>query len=206
MGNGRIPATGEVGDEWDEGTSALIGSPYPGVIGLDAKGGTAKPTHGSMGDQIVSYARRRRGERVGDGECSTLVNRALHRAGAKRASDFGPVGTDDDYIWGSAVTLDELLPGDIIQFRNYRFVQGRVTEDDEGTTTGEGGQERPHHSAIVESVHGDGVVTVLEQNIPRGTGVARNRLYFIGATVETGVQAMTVDVSGTWWFYRPEPR
>jgi hypothetical protein len=207
MGGGRVPATGEIGDEWTDETSPLIGSPYPGVIGLDAKGGNAKQTRGSMADRIVSYARRQRGERVGNGECYTLVNRALGRAGARRASDYGPIGPDDDYIWGSPVSLDELQAGDIIQFRNYRYVEETVTEDDEGTSTSERGHERPHHTAIVETVHGGGVVTVLEQNIPEGRGpVQRTRLYFTDTEIETENGSVTIDVSGTWWFYRAEAR
>jgi len=207
MGGGRVPATGDIGDEWSDETSPLIGSPYPGVVGFDAKGGSAKQTRRSMADRIVSYARGPRGERVGNGECYTLVNRALNRAGAKRASDYGPIGPDDDYIWGSPVNLDELQPGDVIQFRNYRYEIETETEDDEGTSTEEGGQERPHHTAIVETVHGDGVVTVLEQNIPEGRGpVRRTRLYFADSEVETETRTVRVDVSGTWWFYRPEAR
>jgi len=206
MGGGRVPATGDIGDEWSEETSPLIGSPYPGVVGFDAKGGNAKQSRLSIADRIVSWARRQRGDRVGDGECYTLVNRALGNAGARRASDYGPIGPDDDYVWGTPVSLEELQPGDVIQFRDYRFVRQTTTEDDEGTGTDVDGIERPHHTAIVETVHGDGVVTVLEQNIPPGSRVTRRRVHFTNSEVETETQTITITVTGTWWFYRAEAR
>jgi len=64
MGNGKAPSN------IDDGTLARIGSPPPGPIGLDAKSDSAKQSQASTADQIVGYARRNRGRRVGDGESS----------------------------------------------------------------------------------------------------------------------------------------
>src|ERR1041385_8863425 len=122
MGNGSGPI--------DDGTLARIGTPPPGPIGLDSKSGNAKQSHASMADRIVSYARRNRGERVGDGECYTLVNRALSAADAKTARDHGPVSPDADYIWGTSVALADLQPGDVIQFRDYTYERVDVTDND----------------------------------------------------------------------------
>jgi hypothetical protein len=159
-----------------------------------------------MADQIVSFARRRRGERVGDGECFTLVDRALRDAGAKRARDLGPVTPTADYVWGTAVTLAELQPGDVIQFRDYEYaVEVRTSTDEEESEEAET-QGRPHHTAIVENVDGNGAVTVLEQNAPPGSSVRRTRLFFTNSRTESGSTTTTVRVRGSWWFYRPEAR
>jgi hypothetical protein len=208
MGNGKAPAGIDLDtpEPIDDGTSARIGSPPPGPIGLDAKGGSAKTTRASMAGRIVGYARGRRGERVGDGECFTLVDRALHGADARSASDYGPVTPDADYVWGTSVTLADLQPGDVIQFRGYAYERVVVTDDARGTTTEEHTEERPHHTAIVQSVDSNGAVTVLEQNSPRRSPVRRSQLFFTSGTTTSGSRTTTTTVRGTFWFYRPEPR
>jgi hypothetical protein len=170
MGNGKAPSGIDLDtpESIDDGTLARIASPPPGPIGLDSKGGSPKRDHASMADQIVGYARRNRGERVGDGECYTLVNRALSAADARTARDYGPVSPDADYVWGTSLTLTDLQPGDVIQFRDYTYERVDITDDDSGTTTEEHAEDRPHHTAIVQSVDGDGAVTVWEQNAPMG--------------------------------------
>ena len=198
MGNGEGPI--------DDGTLARIGSPEPGPIGLDSKSGDAKATQPSMAERIVSYARRNRGGRVGDGECYTLVNRALGAANAKTARDFGPVSPDADYTWGTSVALAELQPGDVIQFRDYTFKRVDVTVDDSGTTTDEQEGDRPHHTAIVQSVDGNGAVTVWEQNAPDGSPVTTTQLFFTSRRTTSGHRTTTITVRGTFWFYRPEAR
>ena len=198
MGNGSGPI--------DDGTLARIGSPEPGPIGLDSKGGTAKQNRASMADRIVGYASRKRGERDGDGECYTLVNRALRAADAKTAADFGPVSPDADYIWGTSVALADLQPGDIIQFRDYTYERVTVTDDDSGTTTEEHAEDRPHHTAIVQSVDGGGAVTVWEQNAPEGSAVRRTQLFFTSGRTTSGNRTTRITVRGTFWFYRPEAR
>ncbi len=207
MGGGRVPATGDIGTGIDDGTLARIGSPGPDVIGLDAKGGSSKQAQPSIADRIVSWIRRRHGDRVGDGECFTLVDRALRNAGASSASDHGDVRPDADYVWGTSVSLADLRPGDAIQFRDYSYERVVVTETSRETRTVEDAQDRPHHTAVVERVGENGAVTVLEQNIPPGTGgVRRTQLFFRSGTTESGNQTTTITVRGTWWFYRPEAR
>jgi len=207
MGNGKAPSGIDLdtSEPIDDGTSARIGSPTPGPIGLDAKSGT-KQSAPSMADQIVGYARRQRGSRVGDGECFTLVNSALTGAHAKSAADYGSITPDADYTWGTSVSLTGLQPGDVIQFRDYTYERVTVTEDDKGTTTEEHAEDRPHHTAIVESVDGHGAVTVLEQNSPEGSAVRRTQLFFTAGTTTSGHRTTTITVRGTFWFYRPEAR
>jgi hypothetical protein len=208
MGSGRAPAGIDLDtlDDIDDGTSARIESPTPGPVGLDAKSGDAKQSGASMAEQIVSFARKLRGKRLGDGQCFTLVDRALRGADAKSAADYGKVTPNADYQWGSSVTLADLQPGDVIQFRDYTYERVVVTKDDKGTTTDEDAGDRPHHTAVVESVDGNGAVTVLEQNAPDGSAVRRSQLFFTAGATKSGNRTTTITVRGTFWFYRPEAR
>ena len=105
------------------------------------------------------------------------------------------------------MNLSDLRPGDVIQFRDYRFDREVVTHNSDGsTTTTNDFQERPHHTAIVESVGSNGAVTVLEQNSPDGSPVVRNQLFFSNGTRESGGQSTKITVQGTFWFYRPQAR
>ncbi len=82
-----------------------------------------------------------------------------------------------DYVWGSSVSLSELQPGDVIQMRDYRFDREVVVNNPDGSgSTDSDFQERPHHTVIVESVDGNGAVTVLEQNAPTGSAVRRSAI------------------------------
>src|SRR5215510_5626926 len=138
MGNGLTPGpVNDLGDpiRIDPGTAARTESPPPGPIGLDAKGGTPKQTQASIADQIISYPRQRYNQRVGDGECFTLVNQALRNAGAHSADHFGQVTPDADYVWGTSIALADVRPGDVIQFRNYRYVKQVVTQRNNETVT-----------------------------------------------------------------------
>ena len=72
--------------------------------------------------------------------------------------------------------------GDVIQFRDYQYLK-RVDNDD-GSFREDGGG-RPHHTAIVERVDGNGAITVLEQNF-EGSPVRRSQLYFTSRTSTSG--------------------
>ena len=205
MGNGLPPTpANDLGDPMriDPGTSARTESPPPGPIGLDAKGGTPKQTQASLADQIVGYARHRIGQHVGDGECFTLADNALRGAGAKSAAHFGTVTPNANYVWGTSINLSDVRIGDVIQFRDYQYLK-RVDNDD-GSFREDGGG-RPHHTAIVERVDGNGAITVLEQNF-EGSPVRRSQLYFTSRTSTSGSQTTTITVTGTFWFYRPQAR
>src|SRR3978361_1950516 len=123
MGHATAPARTALDDlaPIEDGTSARIVSPTPVPIGLDARSGTAAPTTASIAEQIVSFARRQRGSRGGDGQCFALADRALRAARAKSAADYGSITPDADYTWGTTVSLGALQPGDVIQFRDYTF-------------------------------------------------------------------------------------
>ncbi len=208
MGGGLAPGsrTALAGEgAIDDGTLPRIGTPTPGAIGLDAKS-TKPKARPSIPESVVSFATQNMGQRVGDGECFALADLALRSAGAKSAANYGTVVPDADYVWGTEVSLAGLKPGDIVQFRDYRYRKVVVKEDAKGVDEKESSEERPHHTAIVERVGADGVVTVLEQNSPQGSAVHRTTLYFSDSEEENGRQKTTVTVTGTFWFYRPQPR
>jgi len=189
----------------DDGTSARTEAPAPGAVGLN--GGSRPPAAGgSMAERIVAFARGRLAAKVGDGQCFTLTDRAVRGAGAKSAADFGEITPDANYTWGQTVSLSDLQPGDIIQFRDYDFTRTVVTDNASGTSTSETGGDRPHHTAIVERVGANGSLTVLEQNVPRRSPVLRSQLFFTNSTTRSGGTTTTIRVQGTFWFYRPQAR
>ena len=208
MGHGQtLPGVDLDGDGTiDDGTSARTERPPPGPIALDSNSGAARPSAASIAERIVSFARRQRGDRVGDGQCFALADRALRHADAKSAVDYGAISPDADYVWGTSVALSDLHAGDIIQFRDYSYDRQIVIERSDETVTREDSQMRPHHTAVVQSVDGGGAVTVLEQNSPDGSPVRRTQLFFTSGTTTSGNQTTTISVHGTFWFYRPEAR
>ncbi len=146
----------------------------------------------SLGQQLVDWARARLGQQVGAGECADLVDQDLQANGARTFSDLGPTGADADYVWGSLVVtfhpgdpltaLDQVQPGDIIQFRDVHL-QGAHFQMD-----------APHHTALVEANQGGGQLAVLEQN--------SNQRRF----VTEGTYAFADMTQGTIWIYRPVAR
>jgi hypothetical protein len=209
MGSGLVPGStdGSSSMQIDDGTLARTETPDPAPVGLDAPSGSGSNAAADVGVRVLGYARRHRGDRVGDGECFALANRALIGAGARTAADYGTVVPDADYVWGTAVTLSDLHPGDIIQMRNYRYDREVSVDNPDGSgTTDTSVEERPHHTAIVETVNAGGSVTVLEQNAPAGSAVRRSELFFRDSTTTAGRRTTTVRVQGTFWFYRPQPR
>lgn len=205
MGHGRIPGS-ETAAPPDPGTSATTLSPTPGATGLDSRDAPPPPAAAALTDAVVAFARRSRGKKVGDGECFALAHRALRKAGAKSAEDFGTVTPTADYTWGTSVSLANVKPGDIVQFRDYRYHQRIDTVTSAGSKWEERSEERPHHTAIVELVGASGAVTVLEQNAPEGSAVRRTQLYFSTATTRDGGTTTTTTVEGSVRFYRPQAR
>lgn len=199
---GPLGTTGE-NVKTDDGTLARSKAPGRGPMGLSAKGGEETPTPDTLRAQVVAFARQRVGDRVGSGECFDLADRALRDAGARSAADFGQVTPNGNYQWGTSINLSQLRPGDIIQFRNYRFVR-RITRAD--GSWNEDVQERPHHTAIVDHVDGGGAVTVLEQNVPEGEAVTRCQLFFSNSQTNSEGTQTTITVHGRFWFYQPQSR
>src|ERR1700709_2207639 len=123
---------------------------------------------------VVSWAHGKLGQQVGRGECWDLVDHALRAAGALSSTT---TGHHDDYVWGSRIRLEEVTPGDVLQFRDFivttrtdrvvRFPDGRTSSRMAETLA-----RRPHHSAIVYRVDGGGQFRVYEQHVkPDGNRV-----------------------------------
>jgi hypothetical protein len=185
-----------------DGTAPRIESPSPGSTGFDnASGGGAGPAQRGLSEHVVGFARRKKGTHVGDGQCFALADQALRAAGAKTAKDFGEITRDTDYVWGKPVNEADVQPGDIVQFRDYKF-RVEDTATDGSSEWHEG--ERPHHTAVVERVEGGGALWVLEQNVPKRERVRRDQLFFKSGSFPHGGKSRSVDVKGSFWFYRPQ--
>ncbi|MHB2019838.1 MAG: hypothetical protein ACYCW6_23105 [Candidatus Xenobia bacterium] len=163
---------------------------------------TATTTVSPLASRILQFARAHMYQRVGDGECTTLVDAALKAAGAKGLGDFGSYGPDSNYVWGTPVKLEDVQPGDVIQFRDY---QSEIHVENSGGRHSKTASA-PHHTAIVVSNDGGGRLTVIHQNASPGGGVETEQLSFGSGTFDVGGDHITVKTTGQVWFYRPQPR
>ena len=186
----------------------------------------------TLNQQVLVWASGQVGKSVGAGECWDLADRALKQAGAGSSADFGPTGDDADYVWGTEVNdLKDAQPGDILQYRDYLMTTKTtvdVTFDDQSgyESWSEATDGRPHHTAIIATMPGNGALTVLEQN-HRGNHetVRRTALRYNDAPAQvtrvrqlmkrkdngkmqmaTVVTTVEVSVSGTLKAYRPKTK
>jgi hypothetical protein len=145
-----------------------------------------------VNEQVVAFARSQLGQRVGNGECTALVARALRHAGAR-------LHGRGQGAWGRELkSLGEARPGDILQFEDATFVRRRVREDGALVTLT---FRHPHHTAIVAGVRKRGprpVFVILHQNAGVEGGDEESRKV---------VQEWTIDLAekrgGTVRAYRP---
>jgi len=175
----------------------------------------------ALPDDLVAWSVKRIDTKIGDGECWTMLETALKDCGGKTSTQImGKVGPDDDYIWGAPVKdlRRDVIVGDILQFRNFAWedrTEVKTTHPDGSWETGGTTVERrPHHTALVEAVVGQGVVDVLEQNVPGGDPIHRKRLHivsFLGPKVKKALPNGDVvettpnhRVTGTVWVYHPQ--
>jgi hypothetical protein len=125
-------------------------------------------------EKVLAWAHGKLRQQVGRGECWDFVDHALRSAGARSSTTVGP---NDDYVWGKPVRINEVAPGDVLQFRNWivttkteatvHFADGTGYRD-----TDEVVARRPHHTAIVKHVGGGGILQVYEQHVkPLGNRV-----------------------------------
>jgi hypothetical protein len=158
---------------------------------------------------VLHFATEKIKAQVGSGECYDLADEALKGAGAKSAPDHGTITASADYVWGREVPLSEAKPGDVIQFRDYKYdKRDEIKESGEWKTQE---AQRRHHTAVVESVDDQGVAVVIEQNVgDKGDAnrkkVRRTTLPLKSATVETKVTKSSVTVTGTVKVYRAVPK
>jgi len=128
--------------------------------------------------RVANFGVQHLSEKIGNGQCWTLAEKALESAGAQPASG---------YVFGKLLPQNETwLPGDIIQFKNCQFVDiepKRRSSITVGT---------PNHTAIIYAIS-NGLVTVLQQNVNGDKHV------------QTGVLNFSQMVSGGLQVYRPIP-
>ena len=147
--------------------------------------------------KVVDFARSNLGKPVGDGICVTLAIEALREAGARRASFRDPKG---DYQWGEPVLdFKDVLPGDILQFRDAVFDGRRTT----GRRTTTWHAEYPHHTAIVARVERNGqLIAIYHQNVAiKGKSEAEK-----GKVQEAELRMESLQKGGWIKAYRPAPR
>jgi hypothetical protein len=116
-------------------------------------------TDATLNEQIVEFARSKLGEKVGDGQCSTLAAHALGHAG-------GRIRRGGDGHWGDELkSLLDAKPGDILQFENVMFSHTYWRAD--GATITEM-HKFAHHTAIISRVRKRGtkpILVILHQNV-----------------------------------------
>lgn len=159
--------------------------------------------------KVEAFSRHKAGHHAIHGrdgyECTSLVEKALDFAHAKSFGDFQQPD-NDDYIWGTPVGLDDLQPGDILQFRDYTS-NIRTDSDAGGWRFNDLG--RDHHSAIVTRIIQKGVaVEVLEQNVePDHRKIFSNTIYLKNTVFHANTSSVThVTVGGKLWAYRPQAK
>lgn len=126
--------------------------------------GDANPANNpDMNVRIQAFARSKLGQKIGDGQCTSLVITALETAGAKR---FPPHGENVDYVWGDYVERPgDVRPGDILQFHDAVFRSKKRIRKGRVTVVRTEMRLFPHHSAVVDEVQDGGrIIVILHQN------------------------------------------
>ncbi|MDB5295234.1 MAG: hypothetical protein JWO31_1217, partial [Phycisphaerales bacterium] len=147
--------------------------------------------------RVLAFCADHLDQQVGNGECAVLVNQAFAAAGAMRHRDVPPPPglslKDDDYVWGRLLGPDdEVLPGDVIQFRDV-VIKKKVGSRTSSHTMG-------HHTAVVKAVIERNHFAVLHQN-SIGPGVPEDKK----KTVHPGDIDLNYKTAGEAWIYRPLP-
>lgn len=151
----------------------------------------------------VSFAQGKSG-RYRDGECWTLVEDAVVGAGGVSSRSLTPnFSASSAYVWGNVVQVNAIQAGDVLQFRNYSWEQSITTDitnpDGSGSTNTRLQQETrgaPNHSALVVRSLGSGMVEVIEQNIPSGSGPVQTVQLLLSARAPTTVTTRTPGSGG----------
>jgi hypothetical protein len=169
-----------------------------GLVGADAPEKAVPP----LNQKVVAFCEARLGKKVDNGECAMLALRALQKSGAKPSS----VSLGREYVWGKLVRTatpgesltGDVLPGDVLQFRDVVLVQA-VEMPGGGRGTVEAFY--PQHTAIVALVKADGaVLEVLHQNAG-GAGKSDQER----RTVQRGTVRLGDLKKGSVKIYRPVP-
>jgi hypothetical protein len=189
----------------------VAAQPVPGPRPGNKTKARVSPKDANLQNAVVSFAQRNLGKTVlppgstrapSDAQCTDLAEAALISAGGKTEAQLGPTGPDDNYVWGtlhrvqvarggiqgtrSTDKFDDVVPGDLIQFRNA------LLTDTDGSFV-----ELQHHTAIVEKNLGNGRIQVLQQNF--------NNQHFVTEGVINLANLKSLDGNGNAyvWVYHP---
>ena len=146
--------------------------------------------------RVLAFAREKLGEKVLDGQCTSLARAALRSAGARRF----PFEGGGDFAWGEPVpSFREALPGDVLQFRDAVFEGKRWITKRKWVSWR---QEYAHHTAVVAEVRERGnVVVVLHQNVGANDAPDAEKKVVQEGTIRTN----SLKEGGKVWIYRPVP-
>ena len=146
---------------------------------------------------VSEFARSHLGEPVGDGICITLAVEALRASGAKPFPLSDPKG---EYVWGEPVPdLRDVLPGDILQFRDAVFSGSRYVGKNRRIRWHE---TYPHHTAIVARTEESGrLITIFHQNVAV-PGEAPDKVVQVRSAV---LRMNSLQPGGKIHAYRPIP-
>lgn len=97
-----------------------------------------------LNEEVLKFASNNLGHKVGRGECWDLADQALRASGAEPARG---------YVFGERIDVDDVIPGDILQFTSARF-------DEPGYWVLMG---TPNHTAVVQAVD-EQRLFILQQN------------------------------------------
>ena len=97
--------------------------------------------------KIIEYCELNMGKKIDRGECWDLLKYAL---------DFAKADWSAPLDFGEKINykVQDILPGDIVQFKNAKFVYENGSN-----------MNMPHHFAIVYKVNGSGQYTLVHQNV-----------------------------------------
>ncbi len=143
-GTGTTSTTGSTAGT-ATGTGTQNSTTGSGTTGTQGQTGTDSTTIPYLNQKALEFAVANLGKQVGSGVCWELGAEALAYANAEP-----PRGQ----VFGNAVPLSSMLPGDILEFDNARFAGANYW-----LSLG-----APYHTAIVSSVQGD-TIAMLNQNI-----------------------------------------
>ncbi len=152
-----------------------------GFFNIQANGNYNDASAGTLNQKVLDFVNESMGKIIGRGECWDLVQAVLDREGAdwSRPTRFGKLIDP---------ATDEILPGDIIQFRSFRIEEklpGGVTRT---TTLGV-----PNHTSIIYEVLGPLHYRLAHQNVS-------NRRF-----VQVTEMDLNKRTSGSYFIYRPIP-
>ena len=144
----------------------------------------------TLNSKVATFLAGKVGVRVGGGECAHAASEALRSSGAEFTNT--DLGTDSpaagDYVWGTLVKsisivngkwtdsnqASKLLPGDIMQYRNTKFVYP--------TSTATASQ----HTSVVATVNTAGSATFVYQQNFNGIRTVRKDSFLVtsGSTAQ----------------------